>query len=57
LDGKKSQNMPVSKHASLTQQNGFGPEFLHMMLLRLTKKGTTKKPNTFILVQFIHSTK
>jgi hypothetical protein len=38
LDEKKS------KHVSLTQQNGFGPAFLHMMMLSLAK-GTTK-PNT-----------
>jgi hypothetical protein len=36
-----------SKHASLAQQNGFGPEFLHAML-RLVKG--TAKPDTLLLI-------
>jgi hypothetical protein len=37
---ERKLNEEKSKHAPLSQQNGFGPAFLHMML-RLVK-GTAK---------------
>jgi len=40
---KRKLSEEKSKHASLAQQNGFGPAFLHRML-RLVKG--TAKPNT-----------
>jgi hypothetical protein len=44
---KRKLSEEKSKHASLAQQNGFGPAFLHRML-RLVKG--TAKPDTLLLI-------